>query len=92
MNGYAPLGFFSWMIDMGIFTQEMNRLRRHMDELNHQLFNPVGLNILWPRKVGFLFVSYINDIFLQLPSDKFVIPAGDRVLRELSPRCLECFF
>ena len=45
---------------MGIFTQEMNRLRRHMDELNHQLFNPVGLNILWPRKVGFLFVSYIN--------------------------------
>ncbi|KAF8272322.1 Golgin subfamily A member 7/ERF4 family-domain-containing protein [Lactarius quietus] len=39
------------------YEREMNRLRRHMDDLNHQLFNPVGLNILWPRKVGFLFVS-----------------------------------
>jgi hypothetical protein len=76
---------------MGVFTQEMNRLRRHMDELNHQLFNPVGLNILWPRKVGFLFVSYINDI-LAITFDKSIIPAGDRVLCELSPGCLECFF
>lgn len=39
------------------YEREMNRLRRHMDDLNHQFFNPVGLNLLWPRKVGFLFVS-----------------------------------
>jgi hypothetical protein len=39
------------------YEREMDRLRRHMNELNHQLFNPVGLNILWPRKVGFLFLE-----------------------------------
>ena len=37
--------------------QEMKRLRRLMDEQNRELFNPAGLNILWPRKVGFIFVS-----------------------------------
>jgi hypothetical protein len=35
----------------------MKRLERHMDDLNRQLFNLAGLNMLWPRKVGFLFVS-----------------------------------
>lgn len=49
-------------IDTGVVTQEMSRLRRHVDEMNHQLFNPVGLNILWPRKVGFLFVSTSSTI------------------------------
>ncbi|KAH9043789.1 Golgin subfamily A member 7/ERF4 family-domain-containing protein [Lactarius pseudohatsudake] len=39
------------------YEREMNRLRRHMDDLNHRLFNPTGLNILWPRKVGFLFLE-----------------------------------
>ncbi|KAH9982194.1 Golgin subfamily A member 7/ERF4 family-domain-containing protein [Lactifluus volemus] len=39
------------------YQREMSRLQRLMDELNRQLFNPVGLNMLWPRKVGFLFVS-----------------------------------
>jgi hypothetical protein len=38
-------------------AQEMGRLQRLMDDLNQRLFNPSGLNILWPRKVGFIFVS-----------------------------------
>ncbi|KAN0121523.1 Golgin subfamily A member 7/ERF4 family domain containing protein [Russula decolorans] len=37
--------------------REMKRLQRHIDDLNRQLFNLAGLNMLWPRKVGFLFVS-----------------------------------
>lgn len=28
-----------------------------MDELNAQVFNPAGLNLLWPRKVAFLFLE-----------------------------------
>jgi len=39
------------------FVQEMKRLQRLIDDLNRQLFNLAGLNMLWPRKVGFLFVS-----------------------------------
>ncbi|KAF8480902.1 Golgin subfamily A member 7/ERF4 family-domain-containing protein, partial [Russula ochroleuca] len=39
------------------YEREMKRLERHMDDLNRQLFNLAGLNMLWPRKVGFLFVS-----------------------------------
>ena len=35
----------------------MKRLQRLIDDLNRQLFNLAGLNMLWPRKVGFLFVS-----------------------------------
>ncbi|KAI6022586.1 Golgin subfamily A member 7/ERF4 family-domain-containing protein [Pisolithus marmoratus] len=38
------------------YTKEMRRLERKIDELNTQLYNPVGLNILWPRKVAFLFL------------------------------------
>jgi hypothetical protein len=37
--------------------QEMKRLERLVEDLNLQLFNPAGLNVLWPRKVGFMFVS-----------------------------------
>jgi len=39
------------------YQREMSRLQRLVDELNRQLFNPVGLNMLWPRKVGFLFLE-----------------------------------
>ncbi|TRM62926.1 hypothetical protein BD626DRAFT_496998 [Schizophyllum amplum] len=35
----------------------MQRLRSLMDELNVELYNPAGLNMLWPGKVAFLFVS-----------------------------------
>jgi hypothetical protein len=55
------------------YVQEMKRLQRHIDDLNRQLFNLAGLNMLWPRKVGFLFVSRRRrpferfDILTQLP-------------------------
>ena len=38
----------------------MMRLERLIDELNIRTFNPVGLNILWPRNVAFL---YVNPFF-----------------------------
>lgn len=37
-------------------SQEMARLRYLFDDLNAGLYNPVGLNLLWPRDVAFLFV------------------------------------
>ena len=40
----------------------MMRLHQLIDELNIGTYNPVGLNILWPRNVGFLYVSvYLLD-------------------------------
>lgn len=38
----------------------MERLHEKIKDLNKILFNPVGLNILWPRKVAFLFVRIIS--------------------------------
>jgi hypothetical protein len=38
-------------------VQEMSRLEHLVQDLNTELYNPVGLNIRWPRKVAFLFVS-----------------------------------
>ena len=35
----------------------MKRLRHVIDDLNTMLFNPVGLNILWPGDVAFLYVG-----------------------------------
>ena len=37
----------------------MRRLKRYIDACNEQLYNPQGLNILWPRAVGFLFVRLL---------------------------------
>ena len=37
--------------------QEMDRLHVLIDELNVQMYNPMGLHIRWPREVAFLFVS-----------------------------------
>lgn len=45
---------------MLIALQEMERLEEKIGELNETLFNPVGLNILWPRNVAFLFVRTIS--------------------------------
>lgn len=44
----------------------MERLHEKIKDLNKVLFNPVGLNILWPRKVAFLFVGIISPFFLRL--------------------------
>ncbi|KAF8554567.1 hypothetical protein OG21DRAFT_1412315 [Imleria badia] len=51
------------------YTKEMRRLKRKIEELNTQLYNPVGLHILWPQKVAFLFLEieyYVSSFF---PSD-----------------------
>jgi len=37
--------------------KEMKRLAGLFDQLNAEVFNPAGLNLLWPRKVGFLFLE-----------------------------------
>lgn len=37
-------------------TQEMGRLQQLIDVMNRTTFNPVGLNIVWPKNVGFIFV------------------------------------
>ena len=38
-------------------TQEMSRLQQLIDVMNRTTFNPVGLNIVWPKNVAFIFVS-----------------------------------
>ncbi|KAG6371510.1 Golgin subfamily A member 7/ERF4 family-domain-containing protein [Boletus reticuloceps] len=39
------------------YTKQLRRLKKKIEELNTQLYNPVGLNILWPQKVAFLFLE-----------------------------------
>jgi len=39
------------------FEKEMMRLEELIDDLNNGTFNPVGLNILWPRNVAFLYLE-----------------------------------
>lgn len=39
------------------FQKEMRRLRHVIEDLNVMLFNPVGLNILWPGDVAFLYLE-----------------------------------
>jgi len=39
------------------FEKEMTRLKQLIEQLNSALYNPVGLNILWPRNVAFLFLE-----------------------------------
>ncbi|KAG1722505.1 Golgin subfamily A member 7/ERF4 family-domain-containing protein [Suillus lakei] len=38
------------------YDKEMRRLKQRIEGINTQIYNPVGLNILWPRNVAFLFV------------------------------------
>ncbi|KAJ7451140.1 Golgin subfamily A member 7/ERF4 family-domain-containing protein [Mycena latifolia] len=39
------------------FEKGMRRLQQLINELNAQVYNPVGLNILWPQRVAFLFME-----------------------------------
>jgi len=39
------------------YEKEMQRLQCLIDGLNVELYNPVGLNILWPRNVAFLYLE-----------------------------------
>ncbi|KAI0089867.1 Golgin subfamily A member 7/ERF4 family-domain-containing protein [Irpex rosettiformis] len=50
--------------------RQMRLLRKTIDEINTTLYNPVGLNILWPRNVAFMFLEieyYVSNVLL-LPS------------------------
>jgi hypothetical protein len=39
------------------YEKEMQRLERLFELLNAEVYNPVGLNLVWPRKVAFLFLE-----------------------------------
>jgi len=39
------------------YEKEMSRLRQLIDAMNQNTFNPVGLNIVWPENVAFLFLE-----------------------------------
>lgn len=39
------------------YDKEMRRLQQRIEGINTQIYNPVGLNILWPRNVAFLFLE-----------------------------------
>jgi hypothetical protein len=43
----------------------MKRLKELITQLNSELYNPVGLNILWPRNVAFLFVREAPYLLFQ---------------------------
>ncbi|KAG6849802.1 hypothetical protein H0H93_005052 [Arthromyces matolae] len=45
--------------------REMKKLQDLLDGLNVELYNPVGLNILWPRNVAFLYLEieyYVSSL------------------------------
>ncbi|CCL99635.1 uncharacterized protein FIBRA_01655 [Fibroporia radiculosa] len=64
------LAFFSLQLSRAVFTshyeKEMQRLEHLIDDINTRVFNPVGMNILWPRKVAFLFLEI--EYYVSLPS------------------------
>ncbi|KAJ3823483.1 Golgin subfamily A member 7/ERF4 family-domain-containing protein, partial [Lentinula raphanica] len=53
------------------YDKEMQRLQQLFDELNADLYNPSGLNLLWPQKVAFLFLEieyYVSTSYCVRPS------------------------
>ncbi|KAI8983237.1 Golgin subfamily A member 7/ERF4 family-domain-containing protein [Trametes punicea] len=55
------LAFFSLQASRAVkkshYEKEMERLKATIDLINEQVYNPVGLNIKWPRPVAFLFLE-----------------------------------
>lgn len=55
------LAFFTLQLSRLVTTthyeKEMSRLHRSIDAMNTNMFNPVGLNIVWPKNVAFLFME-----------------------------------
>lgn len=55
------LAFFTLQLSRLVTTthyeKEMKRLHRLVDGMNRNTFNPVGLNIVWPKNVAFLFLE-----------------------------------
>jgi len=55
------LSFFTLQLSRVVlkshYEKEMDRLEGVIGELNRRLYNPVGLNILWPKRVAFMFLE-----------------------------------
>ena len=77
----------------------MMRLQHLIDDLNIGTFNPVGLNILWPRNVAFLYVNllffvirwgYRTDACLQLEIEYYVSDPASPKLQSLMCMNSEC--
>jgi len=55
------LAFFTLQLSRLVTTthyeKEMSRLHQLIDEMNKITFNPVGLNIVWPKDVAFIFLE-----------------------------------
>ncbi|KAH8101443.1 Golgin subfamily A member 7/ERF4 family-domain-containing protein [Cristinia sonorae] len=52
------------------YEKEMNRLKLCIEEINRSLYNPLGLNILWPYRVAFMFLEieyYVSAVFFSCP-------------------------
>lgn len=49
--------YVSSMLIDSHYEKEMSRLRTFIDQCNEQLYHSQGLNILWPRQNGFLFLE-----------------------------------
>ncbi|EJT99041.1 hypothetical protein DACRYDRAFT_82948 [Dacryopinax primogenitus] len=49
--------YLSWLCFSTHYDREMSKLRGTIDQLNRDVYNPAGLNILWPRSVAFLFLE-----------------------------------
>ncbi|KAG6845289.1 hypothetical protein H0H87_011440 [Tephrocybe sp. NHM501043] len=66
-NTLAVLSFqLSRLFLMSHYDKEMRKLESLVDFLNVEVYNPVGLNILWPRNVAFLYLEieyYVSSIF-----------------------------
>ena len=56
--------------------QEMDRLHVLIDELNVQMYNPMGLHIRWPREVAFLFVSRFFPVRAMVKTDICTLSAS----------------
>jgi len=47
----------SRLVKTSHYEKEMQRLKELIEGLNAEVFNPVGLNMVWPRKVAFMFLE-----------------------------------
>jgi len=47
----------SKLVKTSHYEKEMRRLKELIEGLNVEVFNPVGLNMVWPRKVAFMFLE-----------------------------------
>ncbi|KAI0689681.1 Golgin subfamily A member 7/ERF4 family-domain-containing protein [Cerioporus squamosus] len=82
------LAYFSLQISRVLkkthYEKEMERLHALIDELNVQMYNPVGLHIRWPRSVAFLFLEIeyyvrVMEIIPRALTDLLCIPSDPRL-------------